>query len=245
MKKLISFLIVLHLNVVFGLEVENKLIFRIISISSSKKTILINKGQEDGLKIGDQAKFINKDGTSYALATVRKTSPGRSLWSIFRINSTTELYKNNVTQLKIIEPVKLTEDSSKLILGEKPVGMSSEKIPLAPTQQKNGIVSYRDVTNIKKYRNYSSLEDHFSKKRDPSVSWERIDQDYFPYSDKVKIKKILVKESFKSLETKPQSAKVLLSLRKEFSSILDEPPYKISKKEIEKTYSSLEDFDYR
>ncbi|MFZ9000022.1 MAG: hypothetical protein ACO20H_01865 [Bacteriovoracaceae bacterium] len=226
----------------FGLSFDEKLIFKIVSTSSSKRTVLINKGEEDGLKNGDQAKFIKKDGTSYALAIVRKTSPSRSLWSVYRINSSTELHKGNVTQLKIIKPAKLTVDSSKLILGDKPISIDVEKTPIVQPPETSDIVSYRDVNNFKKYRNYSSLEDHFTKKRDPSVSWKNLDKDDFPYTEKIKIKNTTVSDTYRNLEVKPLPMKMV---DKEYASLSESKLFKINKKEIEKAYSSLEDFNYR
>ncbi len=229
----------------FALGVENQLILKILSTSSSKRTILINKGQEEGLKVGDQAKFIKKSGETYALGVVRKTSPSRSLWSIFRLNSTVELFKGNTTRLEIIKPVTITEDSSKLILGEETVKVSTEKIPVASQTSPKGLSSYRDVNSYEKYRNFASLEDRLPEPRSRGVDWSTLDIDEFPYTPKIKYRNVKVKENYSNLQVKPLSTKVLREIPEKFSSLFERGTLKINKEEIEKEYASLEDFDYR
>ncbi len=63
-----------------ALEVDEKLTVRILKTSESKKTIMINRGTEDGLVEGDHAKFIVTAGIVARAVSVR-VSPTRSLLS--------------------------------------------------------------------------------------------------------------------------------------------------------------------
>lgn len=229
----------------FGLGIERELIFQILSTSSSKRTALFNKGEEDGLKVGDQAKLYNKKGQPFAYAVVRKVSPGRSLWSVFKILTTVPMHKGNVAKLKIIPPVKLSEDSSKLILGEPTVSSGKlEKIPVVKEKSKSKITKSRYLQNIPSNKNYSSLNDLLPEKRDPNIDWSRLDLDDFGYSSKLKIKKTKNKVDFGSLEEKPLTRKELQKRRDKFTRLYENKLIVPNSKEIEKDYSSLEDFSY-
>lgn len=111
-----SFLIMLALlpMVGFSLEVDEKLTLRILKISKSKRTILINRGVEDGLAEGDHAKFFDQSGV-LARGKLSKISPTRSVWSIYRIINGKEFKMDKVLNLKITPELKLTKDKSKEI----------------------------------------------------------------------------------------------------------------------------------
>jgi hypothetical protein len=55
-------LLLLFPQLVFSLEIDEKLTLRILKISKTKRTILINRGIEDGLAEGDHAKFFDQSG---------------------------------------------------------------------------------------------------------------------------------------------------------------------------------------
>ena len=97
-----------------ALEIDEKLTMRILDTSVSKKTILLNRGLEDGLVVGDHAKFFITTGV-VARGVVVKASPSRSIWSVYRIIKPEELSKGLVANLKISTAVKLTMDSTKSI----------------------------------------------------------------------------------------------------------------------------------
>lgn len=99
-------------SVVQALEVDAKLTLRILSVSQSKKTILINRGIEDGLVVDDYAQFFTSTGI-IARGVVIKVSPARSVWALFRITDPDQLYPEKVLNLKITAPVRVTEDASK------------------------------------------------------------------------------------------------------------------------------------
>ena len=95
-----------------GLEVDEKLTLRILNVSNSKKTMLINRGLEDGLAVGDHAKFYLTTGI-VSRGVIVKTSPSRSIWSLYRVVDNEQLALDKVMNLKISAPVKLSQDKTK------------------------------------------------------------------------------------------------------------------------------------
>ncbi len=99
----------------FALEIDEKLTMRIVNTSESKKTVLINRGIEDGLKQSDHAKFYVSEGV-VARAVCIKLSPTRSVWSIYRIVNKGFIRNDQVMKLKITAPVKITKDESRMLV---------------------------------------------------------------------------------------------------------------------------------
>ena len=99
----------------FSLEMDEKLTVRVLSLSNSKKTMLVNRGLEDGLVVGDHAKFFLTTGV-VARGVVVKASPSRSIWSMYRLVNPQEIESDKVINLKISTPVKLTEDPTKMLV---------------------------------------------------------------------------------------------------------------------------------
>ena len=62
LRQVIFLFIFLFSSTLFALEVDEKLTLRFLRASSSKKTILINRGLEDGFAEGDHAKFYIDSG---------------------------------------------------------------------------------------------------------------------------------------------------------------------------------------
>lgn len=109
----------------FALEVDEKLTVRIIRTSESRKTIMINRGTEDGLVEGDHAKFIVTAGI-VARAVCVRVSPTRSVWSVYRLVNADFIVNDSVMSIKISPPVKITKDESKAIVQEDtPTSISS------------------------------------------------------------------------------------------------------------------------
>lgn len=117
----------------FALEIDEKLTIRIIKLSESKKTILVNRGAEDGLVVGDQAKFIDQSGV-VARGVVEKVSPTRSVWSIYSVVNPSEMVPEKVLNIKITDPLKLTGDETKE-LSEKDLNVDTlaEKPKMEPS----------------------------------------------------------------------------------------------------------------
>ena len=114
----------------WALDIDEKLTLRILKLSKTKKTILINRGVEDGLKVGDHAKFYLTTGM-IARGVVVKTSPARSAWSLYRLIDPSLLVKDKVVNLKVATPIKISPDPSKMIMVE-PVAVPGSDIPLSP-----------------------------------------------------------------------------------------------------------------
>jgi len=130
-KILTAFFLLLSLNV-FALEIDEKLTLRILKISNTGKTVLINRGVEDGLSVGDHAKFFLTIGV-VARGAVIKTSPTRSVWSLYRLVNKEYIKVNQVLNLKIASAIKITSDPSKDITRRRKTSwdLSSEDILLA------------------------------------------------------------------------------------------------------------------
>lgn len=127
-KSIVLFLTLLS-QPALALEIDEKLTTRILSVSSSKKTVLLNRGLEDGLVVGDHAKFFLTTGV-IARGVVSKASPGRSIWSLYRLINVDSILVDKVVNIKISTPLKLTEDSSKSLVYE-PVISGTDTISIA------------------------------------------------------------------------------------------------------------------
>jgi hypothetical protein len=102
----------LIINNSYALELDEKLTTRLIKVSKTKKTILLNRGLEDGLVVGDHAKFFLTTGV-IARGVVVKSSPTRSIWSVYRIIEGESLYKNKVINIKITKGMQITDDQTR------------------------------------------------------------------------------------------------------------------------------------
>lgn len=100
-----------------ALQIDEKLTVRVLKLSSSKKTLLINRGIEDALAEGDHAKFYLTTGV-VARAVLVKVSPSRSVWSVYKIIDSDSLMLDKVMNIKISTPVKLTSDRSKMLIAD-------------------------------------------------------------------------------------------------------------------------------
>jgi hypothetical protein len=124
-----AFLLVLSLNAL-ALEVDEKLTLRILKVSSSKKTILINRGVEDGLEKDNHAKFYLTTGV-VARGVVVKVSPSRSIWSLYRVVNGKKVQPDMVMNLKISSPIKVSGDPTKVVY--RPIR------PIGPDVKETGI----------------------------------------------------------------------------------------------------------
>lgn len=135
MKIIIALITLLTYSTSFALEVDEKLTLRLLKVSKTRKTILINRGIEDGLKEADHAKFFLSKGV-VGRGVVIKVSPTRSVWSLYRLVDANEITKDKVMKLKITPPVKISSDETKTIVkDDTPVVISDDPrdlgIPLA------------------------------------------------------------------------------------------------------------------
>lgn len=117
-------------SIAFSLEVDEKLTARIIKTSDTRKTVLVNRGTEDGLVEGDHARFMVTAGI-VARGVIVKISPTRSVWSIYRLVNADYIVNDSVMTLKITPPVKLTKDNTQSILREDvPVRTTPDSPPV-------------------------------------------------------------------------------------------------------------------
>lgn len=116
MKLWFLILVIFSLNAL-ALEVDEKLTVRIIRTSDTRKTIMINRGTEDGLVEGDHAKFIVTAGI-VARAVAVKVSPTRSVWSVYRLVNADFILPDSVMTLKIAPAVKITKDETQSLVQE-------------------------------------------------------------------------------------------------------------------------------
>ncbi|MBC7714750.1 MAG: hypothetical protein H7177_15495, partial [Rhizobacter sp.] len=133
MKKSLLFILpaVFAFNItnVSALEIDEKLTLRFLKVSATKKTVLINRGGEDGLVVGDHAKFFITAGV-IARGVAEKVSPSRSVWSLYRVVDPQEITQDKVLNLKIATPVKITDDPSRS-LKEEAIPGGNEKMDVA------------------------------------------------------------------------------------------------------------------
>lgn len=99
---------------VHALEIDEKLTLRLLNVSGTQRTVLVNRGAEDGLVVGDHAKFFITAGV-IARGVVEKVSPTRSVWSLYRIVDSNEIVKDKVLNIKISTPAKITDDPTKTL----------------------------------------------------------------------------------------------------------------------------------
>ncbi len=123
----------------FSLEVDEKLTIRVLKASDSRKTIMINRGTEDGLVEGDHARFLVTAGI-VARAVCIKVAPTRSVWSVYRLVNADFIVNDAVMTIKITPPVKITKDESQALVQEDtptklPADPQAVGIPLAEGAQ--------------------------------------------------------------------------------------------------------------
>lgn len=122
-----------------ALEVDEKLTVRVLKSTDTRKTLMLNRGSEDGLVEGDHARFIVTAGV-VARGVLVKVSPTRSIWSIYRLVNADFIVNDAVMTIKITPPVKITKDETQTIVAEdtpsRPVGDPNQLgIPLADGAQ--------------------------------------------------------------------------------------------------------------
>lgn len=167
----------------FGLEKDKRLIVRMLGLSSSKKTILINKGREEGIKIGDHAKFSNPVNGYFARGTVARVSPTRSVWSLYRVIKAEALVENTVITLKSATPVKLTRDESRALGILARSFEKSEDDPTADDGETNKLEGHliqsvvRDSSAFKGV-DYTGLFENSAEEREDAIDWRGVDGEF-------------------------------------------------------------------
>lgn len=148
---MMKYLLLLNLFLISGvahaLEIDEKLTLRFLKVSNSKKTVLINRGSEDGLAIGDHAKFFVTSGV-IARGVTEKVSPSRSIWSLYRVVDANEITDGKVLNLKIASPVKITKDPSKSMKDDE-VPAGNDKMSMNDSESGTDVSSGLDDSEKK------------------------------------------------------------------------------------------------
>ncbi|MDA8792451.1 porin family protein [Bacteriovoracaceae bacterium] len=116
-RSLIALTFLTLINSSIALEIDEKLTFRILKTSASRKTVLINRGAEDGVEVGNHSKFYLSIGV-VARAVVIKLSPTRSVWSVYRLVNPEYIKSGELMKLKISEPIKISPDETRMVIAE-------------------------------------------------------------------------------------------------------------------------------
>ncbi len=96
----------------YALTPEDVLTIRVLNVSKSRKTILINRGIEDGIMEGDHGKFYRTTGV-FARGIAVNVSPSRSIWSLYRVVDKAEMGVDAVMNLKSDVVPKITDDPTR------------------------------------------------------------------------------------------------------------------------------------
>ncbi len=173
------------------LDQDTKFTARLLGVSDTKKTLLVNRGSEHGLALKQHAKISLPNGV-VARAVVVRIAPSRSVWSVYRFYARDSITAKTVYTFKISSPIKLTTDESKAIgsLADK-IDKKSEPIPQDPEAQRKQKKIKRSIMDstkiVSQYDNvdYSKLNDSglTEKKREEDIDWSALngkkDADHF------------------------------------------------------------------
>ena len=182
------------------LDLDTKFTARVLGMSDSKRTILVNRGSEHGLGMDQHAKLSLPNGM-IARAVVVRIAPSRSVWSVYRFYAKDSLTAKTVYTFKISSRVELTTDESKALgaLVDK-VEKKKEVIPEEPEKQKEQKQIRKSIINSEKvvsqYDNvdYSKLNEsglEVKPKNDEDIDWSGLNgkkdaenfDDQLDYSD--------------------------------------------------------------
>jgi hypothetical protein len=96
------------------LNVGEVMTIRLLDLSSSKRTVLLNRGIEDGIVEETHARFFLTTGV-IARAVAVQVAPNRSVWSVYRLVYPDEMVQGNVLQMGITRTMQTTDDPTKAI----------------------------------------------------------------------------------------------------------------------------------
>ncbi len=176
------FIILVSSSTFAALDLDTKLIARVLGVSDSKRTLLVNRGREHGLALNQHAKISLPSGV-VARAVVVRNAPSRSVWSVYRFYAKDSITAKTVYTFKISSPVSLTTDESKAIgaLAEK-VEKKKEKIPQSVELERKQKKIMKSIINsenvVSQYDNvdYSKLNESGleQKKKDEDIDWSAL-----------------------------------------------------------------------
>jgi hypothetical protein len=115
-------------------ETPQETTLRILKVSRSLKTILVNKGVSDGLQVGQHAIFANENAT-LARGVVLEATERRSLWGLYRVSWPTLMKPDTLMSMTATNPIKLTDDETRSLGQSQAEGLSGQE--LAPPLTSN------------------------------------------------------------------------------------------------------------
>jgi len=122
---------------------EIEMTVRFLQVSDTKKTVLINRGSEDGVEVGKHARFFLTKGV-VARGEVIEVSPKRSIWSLYRLVLPSDIKEDQLVKANFTAPLKTTTDASRSIASvEDETNTELEKLLL----EMNGNASSSNVQN--------------------------------------------------------------------------------------------------
>lgn len=165
-----------------ALDIDTKITARLLGVSDSKRTLLVNRGSEHGLALKQHAKLSLPNGI-VARAVVVRLAPSRSVWSVYRFYAKDSITAKTVYTFKISSPIKLTTDETRAIgaLADK-VEKKSEPIPQDPEEQrkqkriKKSIMDSSKIVSQYDNVDYSKLNDSglTENKREEDIDWSAL-----------------------------------------------------------------------
>lgn len=178
-------LFILSMSETFAaLKEDAKFIARILGASDTGKTILVNRGRENGIDMDIHAKISDPTGM-IARAVVVKVSPTRSVWSVYRIFNKSKIAAQTVATFKVASAVHLTTDESKELgaLADK-INKKKEEIPKEPQHERKQqrlaaqILRSQKVTSKFDNIDYGNIEEDDiiveNPKLDPDLDWSAL-----------------------------------------------------------------------
>ncbi len=172
------------------MDLDDKILGRILSLSDTGRTILVNRGEEHGLKVGHHARFSTPQDGYFARAVVIRVSPARSVWSVYRIVGSGVLAENLVATIKIASPVTVTDDETRSLglLATDYERRVNETIPEQQRDRPRGDMTSRGLSDhltvdevemgrtIYRGRDFSHLRSDPHFQRNPDVDWSELDR---------------------------------------------------------------------
>lgn len=174
------------------LEIDDKFLARIISLSETGRTVLLNRGEEHGIVVGHHARFSTPQEGYFARAVVVRVSPSRSVWSVYRVIQKDMLKENIVATVKIATEAIVTDDETRSLglLASDYDQRINEIIPREQEGRPRGnppghgtmaphlsIEDDEEVTSaLYGGRDFSHLHSSRFFQRDPGIDWTNLDQ---------------------------------------------------------------------
>ena len=179
-------LILLTSTGALGFTINHQISVTILDVSSSRKTILINKGADNKLINDTYVKIydVHKGLVGYAVSV--RISPNRSVWSVYKIVQQHYLFNSKKVTFQVINKVALTNDGTKAHLRRKklynlvsPELFQPSSFGFKPQQTRevianNNLFMAKDISNNKKKINIAPIL--LVSGKEQGVDWSLLDE---------------------------------------------------------------------